>query len=102
MTTSATSIFWENLTSMEKAVYRCFPRSGHLYDRYDPERYDDTCGTWVDVKDWERASGLTMNQIKGVLSSLTKKRLIMIDYYDEDANWLTFTKEGYALLKNVA
>lgn len=100
--TTSTTIYWENLTAMEKAIFRCFPRSGHLYDLYNPDMYDDSCGTWVDVKDWEKASGLTMNQIKGVLASLTKKRLIVISFYDEGENWLTFTKEGYALLKNVA
>lgn len=96
------SISWENLTTMEQAVYQCFPRSGHLYDRYIENSYDNGCGTWVDVKDWSKATGLNMSQIKGVLSSLVKKGLVIIDYYDEDTNWLTFTEAGYTLLKHVA
>lgn len=95
-------VIWENLTELEQVVYSCFPMSGHLYDNYDAATYNDACGTWVDVKDWSKATGLSMNQIKGVLSSLVKKGLVIVDYYDEDANWLTFTEAGYALLKNVA
>lgn len=95
------TIYWENLTAMEQAVYKCFPMSGHLYDNYDATTYNAACGTWVDVKLWASTSKLSMSQIKGVISSLVKKGLIIVDYYDEDANWLSFSEAGYALLKNV-
>lgn len=95
------SICWENLTKLEQVVYFCFPLSGHLYDNYDATAYNAACGTWVDVKLWAWASKLSMNQIKGVIASLVKKGLIIIDYYDEEDNWLSFTEAGYNLLKHV-
>ena len=95
------AIYWETLTAMEQAVYKCFHRSGHLYDNYDSNTYNDACGTWVDVKDWSKATGLSMNQIKGVIASLVKKGLIIVNYYDEEDNWLSFTEAGYSLLKHV-
>ncbi len=94
-----TEALWVSLTLNERAVFITFPDSGHLFDSYSADEYNDFCGFWVCVDKIAKYTGLTMDQVKGVLSSLVKKGLIRVNKDSEEVNWASFTANGYSLLR---
>lgn len=62
------------LTAMQTTVLKSFPFAD------EPENVKGDLGmSWTDAKDLSEQSGLTVKQVKGVLSSLSKKGLIFAD-----------------------
>ena len=93
--TSSDLIF---LTSNERTVLALLAR--HECNTHNGEFEEATCAedltAWVDVEGVAYNSGLTENQVKGVLSSLVKKELITIEEYEPGMNTLGFSARGFA------
>ena len=85
-----------NITANETAVLSAIAlhefsgSNGH-----PPASKDEHGGTYCWVNDFASATDLVMGQVKGVLSSLVQKNLIVIDDFDGEDNVVAFTDAGF-------
>ena len=88
------------LTELEKKMLRviatdeCTPLNGG-----EPRGYLDAY-TWLDIGSFSHMIGVTTNQGKGVLGSLTKKGLVYINDPDTSEAAIGFTEEGFKAYTN--
>ena len=86
-----------NMTENEKSIMNtiatneCNPNNGSL-----PRTILESA-TWLFMDELASDSGLTVNQVKGVLGSLVKKGLLLVDE-DEVESLVQFTQEGINFL----
>lgn len=93
---------WNSLTDLERRLYAALPEDGFISDEYDVFEYVEDCGTWVNVEGYAETLSETPACIKGILSSLVKKGLVVLCKPEPDGSrWLYFTETGYSLLSHV-
>jgi len=88
------------LTEMESKTLNAVAH--HLYNPLNggtPTTVEDS-QTWCFVDDFAQTTGYTVNQTKGILSSLSKKDLVIIDdnSHIDDDNTIQLTELGLKYL----
>jgi len=88
-----------DMTEYEKSILNLIGTDEMNQNNGSLPRTVEESATWVFTDQLADDSGLTVNQVKGVLSSLVKKGLINIDDYDADEESLVnITKKGIDML----
>lgn len=82
------------LTNLEKSVLNIIATSEFNQNNGGIPRTIEESSTWLFVDDIAEDSGLTVNQVKGVLGSLVKKELIAIDDFDAEETLVSILKNG--------
>ena len=75
---------YHGLTEKESSVLNTIATSEFNQLNGSIPRTTEESNTWLWVDELAEDNGLTMNQVKGVLSSLVKKEMIGIDNSDPD------------------
>jgi DNA-binding MarR family transcriptional regulator len=81
----------ELFTEKEKKVIECFGKAMN-YPTLE-ENLDDNC-TWIDVKELSEDTGFTVETVKGIIGSLTKKDLVYVEIVNFNEKVLMVTDEG--------
>lgn len=89
----------KNMTELEISVLNIIATSDYNQLNGSIPRTIEESATFLWVDEIAVDAGLTMNQVKGVLGSLVKKKLIVIDDIDADEETLvSITQEGIHIL----
>ena len=86
------------MTELETSVLNIIATSDYNQLNGSIQRTVEESATYLWVDEIAEDSGLSMNQVKGVLGSLVKKELVVIDDIDADETLVTITKNGLDLL----
>ena len=100
MTTAETTA---TLTTFEAAVLNAIAYNEMSpANTYKPKTREETgCYCWVDSFARDAKVEITEAQVKGVLSSLVKKELIVVGDWDDEDNVVDFTTAGFAVWQAV-
>jgi len=82
------------LTENEKSLLNIIATSEFNSLNGNIPRTPEESATWLFMDDLADESGLTVNQVKGVLGSMVKKNLISVDDFDKKETLLTIEKNG--------
>ena len=80
------------MTENEKSILNIIARSEYNQNNGSIPRTVEESATWLFMDDLADDSGLTVNQVKGVLGSLVKKGLVDVDDIDEDETLIQITQ----------
>ena len=96
MTNNDNIIKEQKMTEMEKSILNIIATSEFNKLNGSIPRNTDESATWLFIDELAEDSGLTINQVKGVLGSLTKKGIIDIDMDEdmEEETLVQITKKG--------
>lgn len=82
------------MTEYEKSVLNIIATSDYNQLNGSIPRTVEESATYLWVDEIAEDAGLSMNQVKGVLGSLVKKELIMVDDFDAKETLVTITQKG--------
>lgn len=82
------------MTEYEKSVLNIIATSDYNQLNGSIPRTVEESATYLWVDEIAEDAGLSMNQVKGVLGSLVKKELVMVDDFDAKETLVTITQKG--------
>lgn len=90
----------QKLTEKQVAVMKAVAYNEYCNKSPEEATSIDDLKTWCYVEDFATAADLPVTTTKGVLGTLVRRGLMTIEGWDED-NVVTFTEEGFKLLKSL-
>ena len=82
------------MTENEKSILNIIARSEYNQNNGSIPRTVEESATYLFIDELADDSGLTVNQVKGVLGSLVKKGLVDVDDFDDEETLVQITKDG--------